>query len=158
MRAKIRRRPCGADRYLRHHARARRRARRRARARLPLRLGRPHRQRNPLWLARLPHDARARARRKPRTQKIYKGPSARSAKIIDLGKKIEGCARHVSCTPRVSLLRQRRLPDYAPLQRDPKGGKLSRSTTCTRSKRRGFLSSTSSASATWRSSRTRSSS
>jgi DNA polymerase-3 subunit alpha len=134
--AKIRHRPCGADRYLWHHARARRRARRRARARLPLRLGRPHRQRDPLWLARLPMTLERALEENPELKKMYKG-EREVKEIIDLGKKIEGCARHVGVHAAGVVIAPRPLVDYSPLQRDPKGGKSSRSTTCTRSRRRG---------------------
>lgn len=59
----------------------------------------------------------------PDLAKIYK--SERDAKeIIDLGKKIEGCARHISVHAAGVVIAPRPLLEYAPLQRDPKGGKI----------------------------------
>lgn len=44
--------------------------------------------------------------------------------IIDLAKKIEGCARHVSVHAAGVVISPTRVDDYAPVQRDPKGGKI----------------------------------
>jgi DNA polymerase-3 subunit alpha len=44
--------------------------------------------------------------------------------IIDLGKKIEGCARHISVHAAGVVIAPKPLVEYAPLQNDPKGGKL----------------------------------
>jgi DNA polymerase-3 subunit alpha len=71
-RAKYGDRPCRANRYLWHHARARRGARRRARARLPLWPGRPHRQRDPHGSQGFPMTLE-RAGGKPELKKMYKG-------------------------------------------------------------------------------------
>lgn len=44
--------------------------------------------------------------------------------IIDLGQKIEGCARHVGVHAAGVVIAPKPLVEYAPLQKDPKGGKL----------------------------------
>jgi DNA polymerase-3 subunit alpha len=44
--------------------------------------------------------------------------------IIDLGKKIEGCARHISVHAAGVVIAPKPLQTFAPLQRDPKGGKI----------------------------------
>lgn len=44
--------------------------------------------------------------------------------IIDLGKKIEGCARHISVHAAGVVIAPRPLVEFTPLQLDPKGGKL----------------------------------
>ncbi len=44
--------------------------------------------------------------------------------IIDLGKKIEGCARHVGVHAAGVVISPNPLVEYAPLQLDPKGGKI----------------------------------
>lgn len=44
--------------------------------------------------------------------------------IIDLGKKIEGCARHISVHAAGVVISPGPLMRYAPLQLDPKGGKI----------------------------------
>ncbi|HVV39052.1 MAG TPA: DNA polymerase III subunit alpha [Candidatus Paceibacterota bacterium] len=44
--------------------------------------------------------------------------------IIDLGKKIEGCARHVGVHAAGVVISPKPLVEYAPLQKDPKGGKI----------------------------------
>lgn len=44
--------------------------------------------------------------------------------IIDLGKKIEGCARHISVHAAGTVIAPGPLVEYSPLQRDPKGGKI----------------------------------
>jgi DNA polymerase-3 subunit alpha len=44
--------------------------------------------------------------------------------IIDLAKKIEGCARHVSVHAAGVVIAPSRVDDYSPIQLDPKGGKV----------------------------------
>ncbi len=44
--------------------------------------------------------------------------------IIDLAKKIEGCARHISVHAAGVVISPTRVDDYAPIQLDPKGGKI----------------------------------
>lgn len=44
--------------------------------------------------------------------------------IIDLGKKIEGCARHISVHAAGVVIAPRPLVEFTPLQLDPKGGKI----------------------------------
>lgn len=45
-------------------------------------------------------------------------------KVIDLAKKIEGCARHISVHAAGVVIAPGPLANYAPLQFDPKGGKI----------------------------------
>jgi len=59
----------------------------------------------------------------PELAKMYKqDPQVRE--IIELGKKIEGCARHVGVHAAGVVISPTALVDYTPLQLDPKGGKL----------------------------------
>ena len=59
----------------------------------------------------------------PELKKIYE--SEEDAKeIIDLGQKIEGCARHVGVHAAGVVMSPTPLWDYTPLQLDPKGGKI----------------------------------
>ncbi|TSC57596.1 MAG: DNA polymerase III subunit alpha, partial [Parcubacteria group bacterium Greene0416_79] len=44
--------------------------------------------------------------------------------IIEMAKKMEGCARHISVHAAGVVIAPTPLTDYVPLQRDPKGGKL----------------------------------
>jgi DNA polymerase-3 subunit alpha len=44
--------------------------------------------------------------------------------IIDLGKKLEGCARHISVHAAGVVIAPKPLVEYTPLQKDPKGGKI----------------------------------
>ncbi len=44
--------------------------------------------------------------------------------IIDMAKKIEGCARHISVHAAGVVISPTRVDDYAPIQLDPKGGKI----------------------------------
>ncbi len=44
--------------------------------------------------------------------------------IIDLGKKIEGCARHISVHAAGIVIAPQPLSAFTPVQRDPKGGKI----------------------------------
>jgi DNA polymerase-3 subunit alpha len=55
--------------------------------------------------------------------KMYKA-EADVKDIIDLGKKIEGCARHISVHAAGVVIAPKPLIEYAPLQLDPKGGKI----------------------------------
>lgn len=59
----------------------------------------------------------------PDLAKMYKEEDE-TQEIIDLGKKIEGCARHISVHAAGVVISPRPLIEYAPLQKDPKGGKL----------------------------------
>ena len=59
----------------------------------------------------------------PDLAKLYKSdPQVRE--VIDLGKKIEGCARHVGVHAAGVVIAPTALPDFTPLQLDPKGGKI----------------------------------
>ncbi|HEX8994196.1 MAG TPA: DNA polymerase III subunit alpha [Candidatus Paceibacterota bacterium] len=59
----------------------------------------------------------------PDLAKIYK--NEREAKeIIDLGEKIEGCARHISVHAAGVVISPTPLVDFTPLQLDPKGGRI----------------------------------
>ena len=59
----------------------------------------------------------------PDLGKMYKGESD-VKEIIDLGKKIEGCARHISVHAAGVVISPTPLVDFTPLQRDPKGGRI----------------------------------
>lgn len=56
-------------------------------------------------------------------EKMYK-KDAQVREIVDLGRKIEGNARHISVHAAGVVISPRPLIEYTPLQRDPKGGKL----------------------------------
>lgn len=58
----------------------------------------------------------------PELGKMYKA-DAEAREIIDLGKKLEGCARHVGVHAAGVVIAPRPLVEYTPLQKDPKGGK-----------------------------------
>jgi len=58
----------------------------------------------------------------PALAEIYKEPE--SKEVIDLGQKIEGCARHVGVHAAGVVISPKPLVEYAPLQKDPKGGKI----------------------------------
>ncbi len=58
----------------------------------------------------------------PALAEIYK--EEESKEVIDLGQKIEGCARHVGVHAAGVVISPRPLVEYAPLQKDPKGGKI----------------------------------
>lgn len=45
-------------------------------------------------------------------------------KIIEMAKKIEGCARHISVHAAGVVISPSRVDDYSPVQMDPKGGKI----------------------------------
>ncbi len=59
----------------------------------------------------------------PELKKMY-DEEDETREIIDLGKKIEGCARHVGVHAAGVVISPRPLIEYAPLQKDPKGGKI----------------------------------
>ncbi len=59
----------------------------------------------------------------PELAKLYKDDDE-TKQIIDMAKKIEGCARHISVHAAGVVIAPTPLTDYAPLQLDPKGGKL----------------------------------
>jgi len=59
----------------------------------------------------------------PELAKLYKA-EADVRNIIDLGKKIEGCVRHVGVHAAGVDIAPKPLVEYAPLQFDPKGGKI----------------------------------
>ena len=59
----------------------------------------------------------------PELEKLYK-KDADVREIIDLGKKIEGNARHISVHAAGVVIAPRPLIEYTPLQIDPKGGKV----------------------------------
>ena len=59
----------------------------------------------------------------PELKKIYKGEEE-AKEIIDLGRTIEGCARHVGVHAAGVVISPKPMIEYAPLQLDPKGGKI----------------------------------
>ena len=59
----------------------------------------------------------------PELEKIYK-TEADAKEIIDLGRKIEGSARHISVHAAGVVITPQPLQNYVPLQKDPKGGKI----------------------------------
>ncbi|MDZ4226419.1 MAG: DNA polymerase III subunit alpha, partial [Patescibacteria group bacterium] len=59
----------------------------------------------------------------PALRKIY-DTDEEAKEIIDLGRKIEGCARHVGVHAAGVVMSPTPLWDYTPLQLDPKGGKI----------------------------------
>jgi DNA polymerase-3 subunit alpha len=59
----------------------------------------------------------------PELKKIYAN-EAEAREIINLGKTIEGCARHISVHAAGVVIAPRPLVEFSPIQRDPKGGKL----------------------------------
>ena len=59
----------------------------------------------------------------PELLKIYNGEEE-AKEIIDLGRKIEGCARHVGVHAAGVVISPEPLVTYSPLQLDPKGGKI----------------------------------
>lgn len=59
----------------------------------------------------------------PELAKMYKA-EREVRDIIDLGKKMEGCARHVGVHAAGVVIAPTKLEDFTPLQMDPKGGKL----------------------------------
>jgi len=59
----------------------------------------------------------------PELKEIYeKNPDVKE--IMDLGRKIEGCARHISVHAAGVVISPTALIDFVPLQLDPKGGKI----------------------------------
>jgi len=59
----------------------------------------------------------------PVLAKMYKADEE-VREIIDLGKKLEGCARHISVHAAGVVISPKPLVEYTPLQKDPKGGKI----------------------------------
>ncbi len=59
----------------------------------------------------------------PELAALYK-EDADTKTIIEIAKKMEGCARHLSVHAAGVVIAPRPLIEYTPLQRDPKGGKL----------------------------------
>lgn len=59
----------------------------------------------------------------PALAKMYK-EEPETKEVIDLGQKIEGCARHVGVHAAGVVISPKPLLEYAPLQKDPKGGKI----------------------------------
>ncbi len=59
----------------------------------------------------------------PELARMYKA-DAQVREIIDLGRKIEGCARHVGVHAAGVVVSPGPLVEYTPLQLDPKGGKI----------------------------------
>ncbi len=59
----------------------------------------------------------------PELKKIYESEEE-AKEIIELGQKIEGCARHVGVHAAGVVISPRPLIEYSPLQLDPKGGKI----------------------------------
>ncbi|MDO8620541.1 MAG: DNA polymerase III subunit alpha [bacterium] len=59
----------------------------------------------------------------PELSKLYKD-DADTKTVIDMAKKIEGCARHISVHAAGVVIAPTALTDFVPLQLDPKGGKL----------------------------------
>jgi DNA polymerase-3 subunit alpha len=59
----------------------------------------------------------------PELAKMYKA-DAQVREIIDLGQKIEGCARHVGVHAAGVVISPTPLVEFTPLQLDPKGGKI----------------------------------
>ncbi len=59
----------------------------------------------------------------PALAKMYK-EEPETKEVIDLGQKIEGCARHVGVHAAGVVIAPKPLVEYAPLQKDPKGGKI----------------------------------
>lgn len=59
----------------------------------------------------------------PELAKLYKDDE-NTKTVIDMAKKIEGCARHISVHAAGVVIAPNALTDFVPLQLDPKGGKL----------------------------------
>jgi len=59
----------------------------------------------------------------PELEEMYK-KDATVKEIIDLAKKIEGCARHISVHAAGTVISPTALTDFTPIQYDPKGGKV----------------------------------
>ncbi len=59
----------------------------------------------------------------PDLKKLYK-EEADAREVIDLGKKLEGCVRHVSVHAAGVVISPTPLTDFVPVQLDPKGGKV----------------------------------
>ncbi|MDQ5883203.1 MAG: polymerase subunit alpha, partial [Patescibacteria group bacterium] len=59
----------------------------------------------------------------PELKKMYETDKV-VKEIIDMAKKIEGCARHISVHAAGVVISPTEVSDYAPVQLDPKGGKI----------------------------------
>ncbi|MEK7501108.1 MAG: DNA polymerase III subunit alpha, partial [Patescibacteria group bacterium] len=59
----------------------------------------------------------------PELEQLYTNDSD-IKKIIDISKKLEGCARHISVHAAGVVIAPQHLTEYVPLQLDPKGGKI----------------------------------
>jgi len=59
----------------------------------------------------------------PELKKLYDS-DPNTKEIIDIGKRIEGCVRHISVHAAGVVIAPTNLTDYTPLQHDPKGGKI----------------------------------
>jgi len=59
----------------------------------------------------------------PELKKMYESDKV-VKEIIDMAKKIEGCARHISVHAAGVVISPTEVSDYAPVQLDPKGGKI----------------------------------
>lgn len=60
----------------------------------------------------------------PELKELYNSPTSEAKEIIDMAKKIEGNARHISIHAAGVVIAPRDLTDFVPLQFDPKGGKI----------------------------------
>jgi DNA polymerase III subunit alpha len=59
----------------------------------------------------------------PELKKLYETDTA-AKEIIDIGKRLEGCVRHISVHAAGVVIAPTSLTDYTPLQLDPRGGKI----------------------------------
>lgn len=59
----------------------------------------------------------------PELKELYK-KDADSKKVMDLAKKLEGCARHISVHAAGTVISPTPLTDFVPLQREPNGDKI----------------------------------
>lgn len=60
----------------------------------------------------------------PELKELYNSPTGEAKEIIDMAKKIEGNARHISIHAAGVVIAPIDLTDFVPLQFDPKGGKI----------------------------------
>ncbi|MEK7535775.1 MAG: DNA polymerase III subunit alpha [Patescibacteria group bacterium] len=59
----------------------------------------------------------------PELKKLYESDQT-AREILDVGKRIEGCVRHISVHAAGVVIAPTNLTDFTPLQNDPKGGKV----------------------------------
>lgn len=59
----------------------------------------------------------------PELKKLYETDPV-TREVLDIGKKLEGCVRHISVHAAGVVIAPTDLTDYTPLQHDPKGGKV----------------------------------